>query len=101
MEQSLLNEALKGLIAAGPVAVVLGLFCYVLWKQNGNLLLKLDRQHDKMLKLAVRVQRAVEVLAGIEHDSTEVERVLDDDKKRDRDRDEDEDNGSGRHPRAS
>jgi hypothetical protein len=76
MEASLLAEAFKGLVAAGPVAMVLGLFCWVLWKQNTALLRKLDRQHDKMLKLAVRVQRAVEVLAGVEHEHTEVEDVL-------------------------
>jgi hypothetical protein len=91
MEASLLAAAFKGLIAAGPVAMVLGIFCYVLWKQNGELSDKLDRQHDKMLKLAVRVQRAVEVLAGIEHTSTEVEDVLEREKRRD--------DESGKHPR--
>jgi hypothetical protein len=78
-EAAFLTEALKGLIAAGPVATILGVFCYVLWKQNQGLLGRLDRQQDKMLKLAVRVQRAVEVLAGIEHDETEIETVLNED----------------------
>lgn len=80
MEVSLLLEAFKSLIAAGPVAVVLGSFCWVLWRQNGDLLVKLDAQHDKMLRLALRVQRAVEVLAGTERDPTEVE-ALDNEEK--------------------
>jgi hypothetical protein len=86
-ESTLIAEAFKGLVAAGPVATILGLFCYVLWKQNQELVAKLDGQHSKMLRLAVRVQRAVEVLAGIEHADTEVDRVLneDDDRKRDED----------------
>jgi hypothetical protein len=91
METSLMAEAFKGLVAAGPVAMVLGIFCYVLWKQNVALLAKLDRQHDKMIKLAVRVQRAVEVLAGIEHDATEVEEVLEDDDKERRAKKDDQD----------
>lgn len=80
MEVSLLLEAFKSLIAAGPVAVVLGSLCWVLWRQNGDLLVKLDAQHDKMLRLALRVQRAVEVLAGTEKDPTEVE-ALDNEEK--------------------
>ena len=88
MEDTLIREAFKGLVAAGPVATILGIFCYVLWKQNQTLMDKLEKQHSKMLKLAVRVQRAVEVLAGIEHTETEVERALDDeDEKRRRDDD--------------
>lgn len=79
MEESLFREAFKGLVAAGPVATILGVFCYVLWKQNQALITKLEKQHTRMLKLAVRVQRAVEVLAGIEHEETEVERTLSDD----------------------
>jgi hypothetical protein len=75
-EVTLLSRALEGLIAAGPVAIVLGTLCYVLWKQNQSLISRNDRQHKMMLKLAVRVQRAVEVLAGIEHEETEVETVL-------------------------
>ncbi len=85
-ESSLIAEAFKGLIAAGPVATILGVFCYLLWKQNQVLVDKIDRQHTKMLKLAVRVQRAVEVLAGIEHEETEVDRVLAEDDKREADR---------------
>jgi hypothetical protein len=80
-ETAFLTEALQGLIAAGPVATILGVFSYVLWKQNQALIARLDRQQDKMLKLAVRVQRAVEVLAGIEHEETEVETVLNDDER--------------------
>jgi len=96
-ETSLIAEALKGLLVAGPVATILGIICYVLWKQNTNerarhlteeheLLTKLDKQHDKMLRLAVRVQRAVEVLAGIEHDETEIETVLNEDDRREEER---------------
>jgi hypothetical protein len=85
-ESSLIEEAFKGLVAAGPVATILGIFCWVLWKQNQMLINKIDKQNTKMLKLAVRVQRAVEVLAGIEHEDTEVDRVLDEDEKAERER---------------
>lgn len=96
-ETSLIAEALKGLIAAGPVATILGVVCWLIWKQSLKererhlneeqaLLEKLDRQHDKMLKLAVRVQRAVEVLAGIEHEKTEIESVLSDDERKEEER---------------
>lgn len=81
MEQSILAEALKGLITAGPVALILGVLCWALWKQNLAREARIERQHEKMLKLAVRVQRAVEVLAGIDARPTQVEEVLDDDAK--------------------
>jgi hypothetical protein len=77
-EASMIAEALKGLIAAGPGATILGIFCYALWKSNQAKDARLERQQDKMLKLAVRVQRAVEILAGVEHEETEVESVLKD-----------------------
>jgi len=85
-ETTFLTEALKGLIAAGPVATILGVFCFVLWKQNQGLIARLDRQQNKMLKLAVRVQRAVEVLAGIEHEETEIETVLNEDERGEEDK---------------
>jgi len=96
-ETSLIAEAIKGLVASGPIALVLGLLCYMLWQQNTKerdrhtsdeqtLLDKLDRQHEKMLKLAVRVQRAVEVLAGIEQEPTEIETVLNEDERRETER---------------
>lgn len=88
METSFFTEVLKGLAAAGPVAMVLGFVCYSLWKQNVSLLAKLERQHDKTLKLAVRVQRAVEVLAGIEHESTEIEEVLEAEDKKEKERED-------------
>lgn len=91
VEASLLEAAIKGLIAAGPVAILLGLFCYALWKQNRELLQKLERQHDKMLRLAVRVQRAVEVLAGIEHEHTEIDEVLDQDTRKKKDEKDEDD----------
>lgn len=77
MEESLLLTALKSLIAAGPVAMVLGLLAWKLWQRNEQLQGKLDRQHVKMLKLAVRVQRAVEALAGLE-EPPEIEEDLED-----------------------
>lgn len=87
MEVGLLEQALKGLLISGPVSAVLGIICYLLWKQNvverdrhfkeeRGLIKKLHRQYRQMLVLAVRVQRAVEAIAGIKHDSTEVEAVL-------------------------
>lgn len=92
VESSLMNEALKGLIAAGPVALVLGVLCWALWKQNIEKDKKLERQHAKTLKLAVRVQRAVEIIAGVEHEKTEVERVEEEDENEAKKRQADEDN---------
>ena len=71
-----LRTILEGLSTGGPVALILGALCYFLWKQNRELMAKIDRQHDRMLKLAVRVQRAVEALAGLE--APEVEKDLND-----------------------
>ena len=65
-EETFLVSLLKSIAAAGPVAVVLGVLCWKLWDQNQELLKKLDQQNNKMLRLAVRVQRAVEALAGLE-----------------------------------
>lgn len=65
-EESFLMALLKSVAAAGPVAVVLGVLCWKLWELNQALLAKLDSQNNKMLRLAVRVQRAVEALAGLE-----------------------------------
>ena len=91
MEASILVEALKGLLISGPVSTVLGILCYALWKQNQRREARIERQHEQMLKLAVRVQRAVEVLASIERAPTEVEKALDDTEKRRRKEDEEED----------
>lgn len=84
MEASLVQRVLESLLATGPVAGVLGLMCYVLWKTNTALLARLDqqqakwerqqeqqqekweRQQEKMLRLAIRVQQAVEALAGLD-----------------------------------
>lgn len=77
MDDSLL-AVLKSLVAAGPVAAVLGVVCYTLWQQNHRLMERLERQQAKMLKLAVRVQRAVEALAGLQA-PPDVERDLEDD----------------------
>jgi len=66
MEARLISKALEGLIAAGPVAVVLGLMCYFLWKQNQDLLKELRSDKKRMILIAMRVTKAVEVLAGIE-----------------------------------
>jgi hypothetical protein len=90
METGMVSEALKGLIAAGPVATILGIFCYTLWNALQEERAENKRQQNKMLKLAVRVQRAVEVLADIEDSSTEVEDVLEDDAKKHRKPDADD-----------
>jgi len=97
----LLMEALKSLIAAGPVAMVLGISCYVLWKENKALrkqILDIRETHDeqrkayeekndrlqaKMLRLAMRVQRSIEAIANIPT-TTEVEEFLDDEDDRNR-----------------
>jgi len=70
------TEAIKSLIAAGPVAIVLGIVCWKLWTKNQELDERISKQNNKMLKLAVRVQRAVEALAGLE--APEIEEDLDD-----------------------
>ena len=79
-ETSVLTEIAKSLIAAGPVATVLGIVVWQLWKQNKELLAMHQRQQFKMLKLAVRVQRAVEALAGL--DTPAIEADLEDDEPR-------------------
>lgn len=65
-EASMLNNALQGLFTAGPVATILGVFCYFLWRQNAALLADLRADKIKMVKIAMRVTKAVEALAGIE-----------------------------------
>lgn len=72
-EETFLLSLLKSIAAAGPVAVVLGVLCWKLWEQNQKLLDKLDTQQAKMLRLAVRVQRAVEALAGLEDPDIEAD----------------------------
>ena len=51
---------------ASLVIRLLGVICWKLWDQNQKLMTKIDQQQNKMLRLAVRVQRAVEALAGLE-----------------------------------
>lgn len=98
-DASLIERVLSGLIAAGPVATVLGLLSWKLWhalcearkrveelqathaKQVADLIkfhtdqiAKLNKEHaaerdrmnTKTLRMAVRVQRSVEALAGFE-----------------------------------
>ena len=65
------ERIIESLAAAGPVALVLGLVCWKLWEQNQLLMAKIETQHGKMLRLAVRVQRAVEALAGLETPAVE------------------------------
>lgn len=77
MEDSVLTEVLKSLATGGPVACVLGVVCYSLWHQNQKLMDRIEQQQAKMLKLAVRVQRAVEALAGLQR--PEIEEDLSDD----------------------
>jgi len=83
----MLEKIIEALAASGPVALVLGFVCWKLWEQNASLRAELgtartafeeknDRLQAKMLRLAVRVQRAVEALAGLE--VPEVETLLDD-----------------------
>lgn len=96
MEASLVQRVLESLLATGPVAVVLGVACYILWKNNAALQERLtkqqenyeqqrehqqqrsDRQQEKMLRLAIRVQQAVEALAGLDGPT-----VLDEDENED------------------
>lgn len=83
-----MSKAVDSLITAGPVAIVLGLVLFALWQYARSLIKaaidrekahaaelervrreaqeRTDRLQERMLKLAVRVQRAVEALAGIE-----------------------------------
>jgi len=67
----MLERVLENLATAGPVALVLGFVCWKLWEQNQLLMTKIETQHGKMLRLAVRVQRAVEALAGLETPAVE------------------------------
>lgn len=76
-EASLVARIIESLAAAGPVALILGLLCWKLWDQNQQLMAKIEAQQNKMLRLAVRVQRAVEALAGLE--APEIESDLADD----------------------
>jgi len=66
MEASLIQRALEGLIATGPVAVVLLGMAWQLWKQNQDLLKELREDKKRMIVIAMRVTKAVEALAGIE-----------------------------------
>lgn len=77
METDLISRLIDGIANGGPVALVLGTLCWFLWKRNGELIEKIEKQQNKMLRLAVRVQRAVEALAGLE--APEIEEDLDDD----------------------
>lgn len=72
----LFNKALEGIVTAGPVALILGYIAWKLWQRVQELekrLIKAQAAHQKrtdklqakMLRLAVRVQRAVEALAGL------------------------------------
>ena len=60
-----LARLFETLAAAGPVALVLGFVCHLLWKQNLELMGEIRKQQNKMLRLAVRVQRAVESFVNI------------------------------------
>lgn len=75
--ENVVTEILKSLATGGPVAIVLGVVCYSLWNQNQKLMDRIAQQQTKMLKLAVRVQRAVEALAGLRR--PEIEEDLSDD----------------------
>lgn len=75
-EETFLITLLKSVAAAGPVALVLGVLCWKLWEQNQKLIDKNDKLQSKMLRIAVRVQRAVEALAGLE--DPEIEEDLED-----------------------
>ena len=77
----MVGRIIESLAAAGPVALILGLLCWKLWEQNQKLMGKIEVQHDRMLRLAVRVQRAVEALAGLE--APQVEEFLEADKESD------------------
>lgn len=66
MTNDLFSQAIGGLVAAGPVATVLGVVCYALWKQNQSLLDEMRQDKKRMINLAMRVTKAVETLAGIE-----------------------------------
>lgn len=88
----MMEKVFEALAASGPVALVLGIVCWKLWEQNAAIRAELslartafeeknDRLQAKMLRLAVRVQRAVEALAGLE--VPEVETLLDDDEEPD------------------
>ena len=65
MEASLFADALKGLIAAGPVATVLAFLAWTLIKQNKDLMKELKDDKKKMLRIAIRTTRAVEALAQL------------------------------------
>lgn len=96
-------EILKSLAAAGPATLVLAFVLWKLWvayqvrEEKCNAAIqavqdKNDRLQEQMVKLAVRVQLAVETLAGIDHDdSTEVEDVL-------RDSGDNRGRGDGKNP---
>jgi hypothetical protein len=73
---TLLVEAFKGLIAAGPVAIVLGLLCHALWKKTERQEAQIQKLNDRSMVLAGRAQRAVESLAVIERQMAEVDREV-------------------------
>ena len=62
----LIQRGLEGLIAAGPVATVLGIMCYLLWKQNQALLKESKEDKSLLLRVAMRCTKAVEAVAGFE-----------------------------------
>jgi hypothetical protein len=80
-EATMIQRVIESLVAAGPVALILGVLCWKLWEVNQKLMGKIELQHVKMLRLAVRVQRAVEALAGLE--APENEEDLEDSKEDD------------------
>jgi len=60
------EQLLESAAASGPVALVLMGMLYLVWQQNKALFKELKSDKLKMLKLAMRVTRAVETLAGLE-----------------------------------
>ncbi len=95
-EGELLSQAVRGVATGGPIAALLALICWKVWAgwtaelaENKRLAVahakeladlnklhadRVDKLQAKMLRLAVRVQRAVEALAGLE--APEIEQDL-------------------------
>ena len=74
-EADLVVRLLEGVLAGGPVAVILSVMCYLLWKRNGELhtqyreLYAENRtQWSSMVRLAARMQCTVETLVGVKPD---------------------------------